>query len=122
MCPLLIFEDIKMSKILVPKTDYLVEINELIRTISILGNPNWEISVSFEKKENQPSLDENGDLFEPIYKLKLQAIPKFELELETSSQTKDLKKEVAEIQALFEFIEENKRNFFNMFEFKGVLE
>lgn len=49
-----------MSKILVPKTDYLVEINELIRTISILGNPNWEISVSFEKKENQPSLDENG--------------------------------------------------------------
>ena len=111
-----------MSKILVPKTDYLVEINEVVRTISILGNPNWEISVSFEEKENQPSLDENGDLFEPIYKLNLRAIPKFNLELETSSQAKDLKKELAEIQALFEFIEENKRNFFNVFNFKGVLE
>lgn len=111
-----------MSKILVPKTDYLVEINELIRTISILGNPNWKISVSFEKKENKPSLDENGDLFEPIYELNLRAVPKFNLELETSSQAKDLKKELAEIQALFEFIEENKRNFFNVFNFKGVLE
>ncbi|MCY7186356.1 hypothetical protein [Streptococcus gallolyticus] len=111
-----------MSKILVPKTDYLVEINELIRTISIIGNPKWEISASFEAKENQATLDENGDLFEPIYRLNLRAIPKFNLELETSSQAKDLKKELAEIQALFEFIEENKRNFFNMFEFKGVLE
>lgn len=111
-----------MSKILVPKTDYLVEIDEIARAISILGNPNWEITASFETKENQPSLDENGDLFEPIYKLNLRAIPKFDLELETSSQAKDLKKELAEIQALFEFIEENKRNFFNMFGFKGVLE
>lgn len=111
-----------MSKILVPKTDYLVEINELTRTISIPGNPNWKISVSFEKKENQLSLDENGDLFEPIYRLNLQAIPKSNLELETSSQAKDLKKELAEIQALFEFIEENKQNFFNVFNFKGVLE
>ena len=58
----------------------------------------------------------------PIYKLNLRAIPKFDLELETSSQAKDFKKELAEIQALFEFIKENKRNFFNMFEFKGVLE
>jgi hypothetical protein len=122
MCPLLFFEDIKMSKILVPKTDYLVEINEVVRAISILGNPNWEITASFETKENQATLDENGDLFEPIYKLNLRAIPKFDLELETSSQAKDLKKELAEIQALFEFIEENKRNFFNVFEFKGVLE
>ncbi len=111
-----------MSKILVPKTDYLVEINEVVRAISILGNPNWEITASFEAKENQATLDENGDLFEPIYKLNLRAIPKFDLELETSSQAKDLKKELAEIQALFEFIEENKRNFFNVFEFKGVLE
>lgn len=122
MCPLLIFEDIKMSKILVPKTDYLVEINEVVRAISILGNPNWEITASFEAKENQATLDENGDLFEPIYKLNLRAIPKFDLELETSSQAKDLKKELAEIQALFEFIEENKRNFFSMFGYKGVLE
>ena len=41
-----------MSKILVPKTDYLVEINELIRTISILGNPNWEIATG-EAHEGQ---------------------------------------------------------------------
>ena len=111
-----------MSKILVPKTDYLVEINEVVRTISILGNPNWETTASFEAKGNQATLDENGDLFEPIYRLNLRAIPKFNLELETSSQAKDLKKELAEIQALFEFIEENKRNFFNVFGFKGVLE
>lgn len=111
-----------MSKILVPKTDYLVEINEDVRTISILGNPNLEITASFETKDNRPTLDENGDLFEPIYELNLRAIPKFNLELEASSQAKDLKKELAEIQALFEFIEENKRNFFNMFEFKGVVE
>lgn len=122
MCPLLILRDTKMSKILVPKTDYLVEINEVVRAISILGNPNWEITASFEAKENQATLDENGDLFEPIYKLNLRAIPKFDLELETSSQAKDLKKELAEIQALFEFIEENKRNFFSMFGYKGVLE
>lgn len=111
-----------MSKILVPKTDYLVEIDEIARAISILGNPNWEITASFETKDNRPTLDENGDLFEPIYELNLRAIPKFELELETSSQTRILEKEVAEIQALFEFIEENKRNFFNVFNFKGVLE
>ena len=122
MCPLLIFEDVKMSKILVPKTDYLVEINEDVRTISILGNPNWEITALFETKDNRPTLDENGDLFEPIYELNLRAIPKFNLELEASIQAKDLKKELAEIQALFEFIEENKRNFFNMFGYKGVLE
>lgn len=111
-----------MSKILVPKTDYLVEINEVVRAISILGNPNWEITVLFETKDNRPTLDENGDLFEPIYELNLRAVPKFNLELETSIQAKDLKKELAEIQAPFEFIEENKRNFFNVFNFKGVLE
>lgn len=111
-----------MSKILVPKTDYLVEINEVARAISILGNPIWEITTSFEAKENQATLDENGDLFEPVYKLNLRAVPKFALELGASSHAKELKKELAEIQVLFEFIEENKRNFFNMFGLKGVLE
>lgn len=64
-----------MSKILVPKTDYLVEINEVVRAISILGNPNWEITASFEAKENQATLDETGecyvcakDIFEKTYK------------------------------------------------------
>lgn len=42
-----------MSKILVPKTDYLVEIDEIARAISILGNPNWEITASFETKERK---------------------------------------------------------------------
>lgn len=37
---------------------------------------NYDMSISFDNKDAAPTLDDNGDLFEPVYKCKVKAIPK----------------------------------------------
>lgn len=68
------------------------------------------------------TLDENGDLFEPVYKCKIKAIPKSDVFYTSLTRLKDNIKDLQEIKKFFEFVRENKENLFEMAGFKGALE
>lgn len=36
--------------------------------IEVVTTLNYDMSISFDNKDAAPTLDENGDLFEPVYK------------------------------------------------------
>ena len=36
--------------------------------IEVVTTLNYDMSISFDNKDATPTLDENGDLFEPVYK------------------------------------------------------
>ncbi|MGO6285353.1 hypothetical protein ACTQPG_07945 [Streptococcus pneumoniae] len=44
--------------------------------IEVVTTLNYDMSISFDNKDTAPTLDDNGDLFEPVYKCKVKAIPK----------------------------------------------
>lgn len=46
------------------------------KKIDVATTLNFDMSINFDNKEKEPTLDENGDLFEPVYKCKIKAIPK----------------------------------------------
>ncbi|MGQ7555267.1 hypothetical protein [Streptococcus suis] len=73
------------------------------------------------KQEHQLSLDENGDMFEPEYRLVLEAEFPDKLILDGAYTAKEISKDIKEIQTLFEFIEENKKNLFDELGFHGVI-
>ena len=46
------------------------------KQVDVVTTLNFDMSINFDNKEKEPTLDENGDLFEPVYKCKIKAIPK----------------------------------------------
>uniref|UniRef100_UPI003F68F326 hypothetical protein n=1 Tax=Streptococcus pluranimalium TaxID=82348 RepID=UPI003F68F326 len=108
-------------KIYVPKTDFFVEINAVTQIIFINDTINWSVKAYFEKIKEEVSLDENGDVFEPLYKFRVEVTPKRDITIRSSYEAKELKKEITEIQTLLEFLEENTKEIFNQLDFRGVL-
>lgn len=83
---------------------------------------NWDVSVEYQKDDFEPTLDQDGGMFEPKYRLVMIAKPKKEILLDTPSKASSLSKDAAEIKKLFDFIKLNKENFFEKLGLKGVLE
>ena len=90
--------------------------------IEVVTTLNYDMSISFDNKDAAPTLDENGDLFEPVYKCKIKAIPKSDVFYTSLTWLKDNIKDLQEIKKFFEFVRENKENLFEMAGFKGALE
>lgn len=90
--------------------------------IEVVTTLNYDKSISFDNKDAAPTLDENGDLFEPVYKCKIKAIPKSDVFYTSLTRLKDNIKDLQEIKKFFEFVRENKENLFEMAGFKGALE
>lgn len=111
-----------MEKIKVTGTDFEIALDKVKKKIEVVSPISWDTSVEFVKQEQQLSLDESGDLFEPAYELHLEAKPKSAISLSLSYQAKELGKKVSEIQKFFAFIEDNKQNLFESLGLRGVLE
>ncbi|MGF0142739.1 hypothetical protein ACQRD4_07065 [Streptococcus hyointestinalis] len=92
------------------------------KKIDVATTLNFDMSINFDNKEKEPTLDENGDLFEPVYKCKIKAIPKSDVFYTSLTRLKDNIKDLQEIKKFFEFVRENKENLFEMAGFKGALE
>ncbi|KXU16173.1 Phage protein [Streptococcus oralis] len=82
----------------------------------------YDMSISFDNKDAAPTLDEDGDLFEPVYKCKIKAIPKNGVFYTSLTGVKNNIKDLQELKKFFEFVYENKENLFEMAGFKGALE
>ncbi|MGQ7567208.1 hypothetical protein ACTGWR_04150 [Streptococcus suis] len=111
----------KMKKTAILKTPFTLETNKEKQSLKIVGGTHWKISAEFVKQERQLSLDENGDMFEPEYRLVLEAEYPDKLILDDAYMAKEIGKDIKEIQTLFEFIEENKKNLFEELGFHGVI-
>lgn len=81
----------------------------------------YDMQMVFRNQDAEPSLDENGDVFEPLYWLDIRVTPKTPTEYHTSLGVKREKRHLAELQKFFEFIENNKRNLFDLCGLRGEL-
>ncbi|HER0079275.1 TPA: hypothetical protein VIU76_000947 [Streptococcus pyogenes] len=91
------------------------------KEITIENLINYDIKMIFRNQDNEPSLDENGDIFEPMYWLDIKAKPNDEIEYHSSLGVKKEKRRLAELQIFFEYIEANKQNLFDLCGLKGEL-
>ena len=80
------------------------------------------MQMHFRNADADTSLDTDGDVFEPLYWLDIKATPKKPTEYHSSLGVKAEKCNLAELQKLFEFIENNKRNLFDLCGIKGELQ
>ncbi|HEM6438298.1 hypothetical protein QQY84_03570 [Streptococcus suis] len=110
-----------MKKTAILKTTFTLVTSESEQSMEIIGSGLWNIKAEFVKRDNQISLDENGDMFEPEYRLVLEAEYPDKLILDDAYMAKEIGKDIKEIQTLFEFIEENKKNLFDELGFHGVI-
>ena len=92
------------------------------KKVDVVTTLNFDMSINFDNKDAAPTLDDNGDLFEPVYKCKIKAIPKSVVFYTSLTRLKDNIKDLQEIKKFFEFVRENKENLFEMAGFKGALE
>ena len=109
-----------ITKINVPKTSIVIEIEN--KEITIKNMIGYDIKMVFRNQDADTSLDTNGDVFEPLYWLDIKAIPKKPTEYHTSLGVKKEKRELAELQIFFEYIEANKQNLFDLCGIKGELQ
>ena len=109
-----------ITKTNVPKTSIVIEIEN--KEITIKNMISYDIQMVFRNQDAEPSLDENGDVFEPLYWLDVKAIPKKPTEYHSSLGAKAEKRNLTELQKFFEFIEDNKRNLFDLCGIKGELQ
>ena len=82
--------------------------------IEVVTTLNYDMSISFDNKDAAPTLDENGDLFEPVYKCKVQVIPKNDVFFTSLTRVKNNIKTLQEVKKFFEFVNENRENLFEM--------
>lgn len=81
----------------------------------------YDIKMIFRNQDNEPSLDENGDIFEQLFWLDIKAKPNEAIEYHSSLGIKASKRKLAELQAFFEYVEINKRNLFDLCGLHGEL-
>ena len=109
-----------ITKINVPKTSIVIEIEN--KEITIENMIEYDIKAVFRNQDADTSLDEDGDVFEPLYWLDIRAIPNEGTEYHDNLGVKGEKRKLAELQAFFEYIESNKRNLFDLCGLKGELQ
>ena len=90
--------------------------------ITVTNGIEYDIQMQFRNLDSDTSLDAEGDVFEPLYWLDVKATPKMPTEYHSSLGVKAEKRNLAELQKFFEFIENNKRNLFDLCGFKGELQ
>ena len=66
--------------------------------------------IDFVNRNQDQSLDENGDLFEPVYRCFVKAVPKFEVFYASLRETKEALRDLQEIKKFFEFVDNNKKS------------
>lgn len=108
-----------LTKINVPKTSIVIEIEN--KEVTITNMIGYDIKMVFRNQDTEPSLDENGDIFEPLYWLDIKVRPDEPIEYHTSLGVKKEKRKLAELQAFLEYVESNKRNLFDLCGLKGEL-
>lgn len=113
-----------MEQINITGTNMVVISDKVDKTFVIAGHlsERWKFTSTFEKLDDELTLDENGELFEPRHTLALEAKPLVQINLTSSYFAKDHKKDTDEIIKVFSFIEDNKRNIFETLGIRGVLE
>lgn len=109
-----------LNKITIPGTSIALEIAG--RVITVSNAINYDIQMAFKDVDADTSLDTNGEVFEPLYWLDIRVTPKTPTEYHTSLGVKREKRHLAELQKFFEFIENNKRNLFDLCGIKGELQ
>lgn len=92
------------------------------KEITVENNLEFDMFIDFVNKNQDQSLDENGDLFEPLYTCLVKAVPKFEVFYASLRETKEGLKDLQEIKKFFEFVDNNKQNLFETARFQGALE
>lgn len=92
------------------------------RNIEVKTELNFDMTIEFNNKDHQPTLDENGDLFEPVFQLKTKAVPKNDVFYSSLKRLNSNIKDLQEIKKFFEFVHDNKENLFEMAGFKGAIE
>ena len=108
-----------INKIIIPGTSIALEIAG--RHIAVSNAINYDIQTEFKNTDADTSLDTSGDIFEPLYWLDVKAIPKKPIEYHSSLGVKAEKRNSNELQKFFEFIENNKRNLFDLCGLRGEL-
>lgn len=119
------FKKVKnMEQIKITGTGTALILDRVNRIFAISGGltTQWDFISDFKKIDDEPSLDEDGELFETAYDLVLEAKPKTKINLTSSYFAKEHKKDTDEIIKVFSFIEDNKRNIFETLGIRGVLE
>ncbi len=117
-------ENMEQIKIAGTGTGTALILDRVNRIFAISGSltMQWDFISDFKKIDDEPSLDEDGELFETAYDLILEAKPKTKINLTSSYFAKEHKKDTDEIIKVFSFIEDNKRNIFETLGIRGVLE
>ena len=109
-----------LNKLTIPGTSITLEIAG--ENITVSNAINYYIQMEFKNADADTSLDTNGDVFEPLYWLDVKAIPRKPTEYHSSLGVKAEKRNLAELQKFFEFIEDNQRNLFDLCGIKGELQ
>ena len=109
-----------LNKIDIPGTTITLEIVD--KTVTITNKIEYDIQMEFKNADADTSLDTSGDIFETLYWLDVKAIPKKPIEYHSSLGVKAEKRNSNELQKFFEFIENNKRNLFDLCGIKGELQ
>lgn len=109
-----------LNKIDIPGTTFTLEIVD--KTITITNKIEYDMQMHFRNTDADASLDTSGDVFKPLYWLDIKATPKTPTEYHTSLEIKREKRHLAECQKFFEFIENNKKNLFDLCGIKGELQ
>jgi hypothetical protein len=118
---IIILKEQQMQRTAVINTPFTIITSKTEQNIEIVGSSLWSPVAEFVKQDRQLSLDENGDLFEPEYKLVLEAKQSVDMILDSAYAAGEFAKDTKEVQTLFKFIEENKKNLFEELGFHGVL-
>lgn len=108
------------NKIDIPGTSITLEIAG--KEIKVKNKIEYDIEMAFKNQDAEPSLDENGDVFEPLFWLSIVAKHQKPIEFHSSLGVKSEKRKATELQKFFEFIENNKQNLFDLCGFRGELE
>lgn len=109
-----------LNKIDIPGTSITLEIVD--KNITITNKIEYDMQMNFRNTDADASLDTSGDVFEPLYWLDVKVTPKEPTEYHSSLGVKAEKRNLAELQKFFEFIENNKRNLFDLCGIKGELQ
>lgn len=109
-----------LNKIDIPGTSITLEI--LDKNITITNKIEYDMQMHFRNADADASLDTSGDVFEPLYWLDIRVTPKELTEYHSSLGVKAEKRHLSELQKFFEFIENNKRNLFDLCGIKGELQ
>ena len=109
-----------LNKIDILGTTITLEIVD--KTITISNKIEYDMQMHFRNTDTDTSLDTSGDVFEPLYWLDIKATPKTPTEYHSSLGVKREKRHLAELQKFFEFIENNKRNLFDLCGLRGELQ